>query len=71
MEDKDPKIKLQFWTRQSQYKRMLRVCPNTGDRSELMREGLEMALLIREERLARLKALGTEENSQNQEQKAS
>jgi hypothetical protein len=63
MESKDPAKKLQFWTRESQYKRLLNVCPNKGDLSELMREGLEIGLSIREQRLAAFRKIEPEQKA--------
>ncbi len=63
--EKDPIKKLQFWTRESIYNQMVEVCPNIGDLSDLMREGLEIGIASRKKRL--LANQLTEQNQEEQE----
>jgi hypothetical protein len=40
----DKLTKYQFWVRESLYEEARRVAPNRGEMSDLMREGLELAI---------------------------
>lgn len=43
----DKLVKRQFWVRKSLYEQARALSPNHGDLSELMREGLELAIAAR------------------------